>query len=827
MGNTNGAQERSFFQLQDGARLEAKYDITTKVTQWDIFGSADINALELKVMVTISTNEVMFPASWYYRYSFHTLEDGTAAAVTSAVQKFKILPGSAITVGKGVTFSVPEIFVYGADYKDPQDGSTAAHSSYESNKGAGQLIVNGTLKANKIGGFVSTTEEGAKIEVLEDAQATSYELRSISGGNAYWTDYNKYLELKVYSESAGKLSDRALKQTVSGEQSFTSQDGGWISKYFYIEYKANGDERGGEISGNSEDAYEGNSVTGSTITTEMPKRAYHVFTGWYYNAACTEKVGDSTKTVSAGDVVTVYAGWKALEYTLKYEITYLGGAGEADVATLTWEYGTTTQLPDLFDKVPGFNFSGWFLDSNFSDPIVSITDETIDRLTVSDLYNEGTITLYAKFVKDGMFSVQYDNGGRYNDELIGTEQPLPTDHLGTQVSAVSDIAKATEIIEGIDDYTHEYYFTGWTSKQSGKAITAETSIEAGDLTNGVLVLTAQWAQKAYVTVAYNIGTMSNASVEFTSPISLKAESNINYYFRAGEPVTIKITLGGLGNDKLAQVSGAASGNFSEKNSVSDKTFTMPEAGKKVTITAKCTGTCIIEGTLITLADGTQKKVEDLLPTDLVLVFNHETGKYEACALWSNVHAGNAAEWFTVTYLKFSDSTELGINNEHALFDKTLNRYVYFNASNPAEYIGHKFVTVQNVNGKYVSGEVTLVGFENRTEYLRVFSPVSLFHMNVVTNGLLSMTAWPTNSEGFENYFAYDEDMKFNEAAMQEDIEKYGLYTYEDFKDLMTEDLFNALPWKYFKIAVGKGMMTWDEILYTIDWIYTTGQIQLD
>ena len=69
-------------------------------------------------------------------------------------------------------------------------------------------------------------------------------------------------------------------------------------------------------------------------------------------------------------------------------------------------------------------------------------------------------------------------------------------------------------------------------------------------------------------------------------------------------------------------------------------------------------------------------------------------------------------------------------------------------------------------------------------------------------------------------------MNYDEEAMQADIEKYGLYTYEDFKGLMTEDLFNALPWKYFKIAVGKGMMTWDDILYTIDWIYTAGQIDL-
>ncbi len=260
-------------------------------------------------------------------------------------------------------------------------------------------------------------------------------------------------------------------------------------------------------------------------------------------------------------------------------------------------------------------------------------------------------------------------------------------------------------------------------------------------------------------------------------------------------------------------------------------FVMPNT--KVTITIKGTKQspiptpCIVEGTLIMLADGTKKKVEDLQVGDVVLVFNHETGKYEAAPLLFNTHHNTAAKLVTVTYVIFSDETELGIVGEHALFDVDLNRYVFLHAGNAAEYIGHRFVRVVEENGEFVTRSLTMTDVRIEEKCVKYYSPVSLFHLNVVTNGLLSYTAFVQNSEGFVNYFAYDEDMKFNEEAMQADIEKYGLYTYEDFKDLMTEDLFNALPWKYFKIAVGKGMMTWDDILYTIEWIYTTGQIQLD
>ena len=337
-------------------------------------------------------------------------------------------------------------------------------------------------------------------------------------------------------------------------------------------------------------------------------------------------------------------------------------------------------------------------------------------------------------------------------------------------------------------------------------------------------------QKANIKTNITASALSSVSVTLTPDggNKINAEDAKTYYFRPDTKITYTISLDGIGNDQAAQITGSrdAGDNISKTSSASGS-FYMPAAGKTVTITARRTGSCIVEGTLITLADGTQKPVEDLLPTDKVLVFNHYTGKYEMCELWSNIHAGNDADWYTITYLYFSDGTTLGINYEHGLFDKTLNKYVYFNESNAGDYIGHNFVKVNYINGEYVSGEVTLTGYENITEYVRVYSPTSLFNMDIVTNGLLSITAWPTNSENFTNIFEFDDDMKYDEEAMRADIETYGVYTYEDFKDLMTEDLFNALPWKYLKVAVGKGNITWDEILYTIEWIYTTGQIQLN
>ena len=66
-----------------------------------------------------------------------------------------------------------------------------------------------------------------------------------------------------------------------------------------------------------------------------------------------------------------------------------------------------------------------------------------------------------------------------------------------------------------------------------------------------------------------------------------------------------------------------------------------------------------------------------------------------------------------------------------------------------------------------------------------------------------------------NYFEYGEKMTFDEEKMQADIEKYGLYTYEDFADYLTYEQFVGFNVQYFKIAVGKGNYTYEGILELI------------
>ena len=73
---------------------------------------------------------------------------------------------------------------------------------------------------------------------------------------------------------------------------------------------------------------------------------------------------------------------------------------------------------------------------------------------------------------------------------------------------------------------------------------------------------------------------------------------------------------------------------------------------------------------------------------------------------------------------------------------------------------------------------------------------------------------PGATEGLINIFDVDGDtMKIDEAAFNKDIEKYGLFTYEEFAELLpiSEEVFDAFGGQYLKVAIGKGLTDMDKL----------------
>lgn len=214
--------------------------------------------------------------------------------------------------------------------------------------------------------------------------------------------------------------------------------------------------------------------------------------------------------------------------------------------------------------------------------------------------------------------------------------------------------------------------------------------------------------------------------------------------------------------------------------------------------------CITEGSLITLSNGTQVPVENLTGTETLLVWDFINGCYATAPIL--FIDSEELNYYNVIKLLFSDGNITKVVSEHGFYDLTLNRYVYITEDNYQEYIGHMF--------KKDNSAVTLSNAYITNEYTRVYSPVTVGHLNYYVNGLLTM---PGNTESFANIF--DVDMTtMTYINMEQDILTYGLYTYEEFISIINieEDIFNAFNGQYLKIAIGKGITSLEEIQELLD-----------
>lgn len=223
------------------------------------------------------------------------------------------------------------------------------------------------------------------------------------------------------------------------------------------------------------------------------------------------------------------------------------------------------------------------------------------------------------------------------------------------------------------------------------------------------------------------------------------------------------------------------------------------------VTINRNGKCISEGTLITLADGTQVPVEELDGDELLLVWDFERGQFGAAPI---VFIDSDPERaYRVIELTFSDGTKVEVISEHGFWDRTLNKYVYLD-ENAAQYIGHWFdKRAADAEGDFSGGYVQLTAVTVTEKVTVAYSPVTQGHLCYFVNGMLSM---PGGIEGIFNIFEVDpETMAYDAEAFAEDIEEYGLYTYEEFAQEypISEEAFEAFGCKYFKVALGKGVVT--------------------
>ncbi|MBO5066462.1 MAG: hypothetical protein J6K51_04430 [Clostridia bacterium] len=225
-----------------------------------------------------------------------------------------------------------------------------------------------------------------------------------------------------------------------------------------------------------------------------------------------------------------------------------------------------------------------------------------------------------------------------------------------------------------------------------------------------------------------------------------------------------------------------------------------------TLEAAGDSSCFTADTFITLADGSKKAISEITSEDTILSYNFFTGEVEAKAVALLICHGE--DTYPVANLIFSDGTALRIIGDHGVFDYDLNKYVYLTVDNMEEYVGHRFVKM-DADGYSL---VTLTATEKTFETTVAYSLTSAGNANALAEGLLTVAP----PDEFYNWIEMGDTLRYDVDAFQKDMETYGLYTYDDFKGLVSYEQFINLNGAYLKIPVEKGIFTWDYIVSLID-----------
>ncbi|MBO5287674.1 MAG: InlB B-repeat-containing protein [Clostridia bacterium] len=479
----------------------------------------------------------------------------------------------------------------------------------------------------------------------------------------------------------------------------------------------------------------------------------NTFRGWYYN----DSVGiASTSIVNVAQNHVIEAKWQVNTYTISFNAN--GGTGNTNSKNIVFgtTYGT---LPSV--SRPGYEFLGWFDDNG-----IKINTYTIMNTDKNHILKAGWKALKCYINLGG------DATGYYVEYSDGYDKPRATFGLPTP-------SKAGHTFGGW--YLNDYY---------GPRIFSDTMI---DYYQEEYKLVAEWYVNWYTVTITSEGEKGGY---ITDSYGNVISSGTSYAY--GTWVQFNVHYNGDENNWWS-IGGTTQSEGSVGWTIYDN----------VTIVVHSDKSCVASGTMITLADGTQKKIEDVKEDDILLVFNHETGKYEAAPILF-IEADGWQE-YNIINLEFSDGTKSRIIAEHAFFDVTLNKYVYIGNSSYHKYVGHEFAIMDEQMNMTT---VTLEKAYKTYEYVGCYSLITSYHANYFVDGLLSI---PGGINGIFNFFEYGENLAYDLEQMEKDIEKYGLYTYEDFAEYVPYEVYEYMfPAKYYKIAVGKGLITFEGILELIE-----------
>ena len=221
--------------------------------------------------------------------------------------------------------------------------------------------------------------------------------------------------------------------------------------------------------------------TASNLTANGYTKTGYVFTGWNTKPDGTGTAysdGQNVKNLTTvdGDMITLYAQWRANNYTIRYD----GNAADSgSMSDQPMAFDVAANLTNNAYARTGYTFTGWNTQSDGSGTGYT-NGESVKNLTNVEA---GTVTLYAQW-KPHQYTVKFD--GNTADGGSTADQAMTYD---TAVNLTTN------------GYTKTgYTFTGWNTQPDGGGTSYTDSQSVKNLTaveGDTVTLYAQWRANSY------------------------------------------------------------------------------------------------------------------------------------------------------------------------------------------------------------------------------------------------------------------------------------------------------------------------------------------
>ena len=512
-GGSTASQTMTYDQaanLTANGYIKTGYTFTGWNTQSDGGGTAYTDGQNVKNLTIVDGENITLYAQWQANHYTVTFNGNTADGGSTASQSMTYDTAANLTVNgytkTGYTF---------ISWNTQQDGGGATYTD-------GENVIN------------LTSVEGDTVELYAQWQANSYTVKFDGNTADGGSTANQAM---TYDQAANLTANGYTKTGYTFNGWNTQSDGGGTSYTnvqnvinltategetvtLYAQWRANsytvkfdGNTADGGSTANQAMTYD----TAADLTPNGYTKTGYTFTGWNTQQdgggiAYTDGQNVTNLTAIEGETITLYAQWRANNYTIKFDGNTADGGSTSDQSMT---YDTAANLTLNGYTKTGYTFTGWNTQLDGGGTRYADGQEVIN-LTV----NEGeTVTLYAQW-RANNYTIKFD--GNSADGGSTSDQSMTYD-------------TAADLM--LNGYTKTgYTFTGWNTQLDGGGTRYADGQEVINLTvneGETVTLYAQWRANNY-TIKFDGNTADGGSTQDQAmTYDQAADLTLNGYTKTG------------------------------------------------------------------------------------------------------------------------------------------------------------------------------------------------------------------------------------------------------------------------------------------------------